>query len=393
MNSPTYDEDDYSQSSGGDKKPAASNTETAEDDDASKEGRQEVSKAAESEPTVKPKSKEVATTLEIIPSTARTPQDVLCGRGMPFQSYPGNVNMHELVGEHRDEYMSSKRAQKPLVIKSIIQKLKDAGARFLRPHGEFRSNEDDEWVEVDDQYVYDKISHVMRHRQRAARSDVASSSPSSAKKRPSESATNAPASATSHTAANSDATHSRSLFAGAGPLHAFAAGNLGGALQHQQPTAQSLLASLTASQNQEAALRALALSTGQPPPLLTGLGLLGQPQPPPPFSSLMLGHQSLAAAQQQQQLLSLLGHSAPLPQQQPPVDQSILAQIRQNQLLQEIESQRLLAGARIQAQQQPSITDLVNEELRRRALQSLVAQTQAQQERSSAEGKGEEEKK
>jgi hypothetical protein len=331
----------------------------------------------------------VAKRLEIISSSARTPQDVLCGRGMPFQSYPGNVAMHELVGKHRDEYMSSKRAQKPLVIKKIIQKLKDSGARFLRPYGEFHSSEDDLWVEVDDQYIYDKISHVMRHRQRAARSEASSSAVEKGTKTTiDKSAAAIPAAGAETLSSGAAAYGSATASAGAASnqaslVGALAAGGFGGAFP-QQPTLQSLLTSIVGPQNQEALLLAL-LSSGQTP-LLSRLGLVDQS--PPPLSSVLSGQNFLGM--QQQQLLSQFGLQVP---PQPSLDPSIFAQLRRNQLLGGIESQRLMAAVGLQSQAQPSalLNDLLNNELRLRALQQRLGLGQGQ-ERPSEESKKDEEK-
>jgi hypothetical protein len=94
----------------------------------------------------------------LISTSDRTTKDVLCGRGQPFQVWEGNRTMHRLVDSYRDEYLNARRAEKPYIIKKIIQELRDGGSRFLRPHG------DDDWVEVDDESAYHKISHVIRLR-------------------------------------------------------------------------------------------------------------------------------------------------------------------------------------------------------------------------------------
>jgi hypothetical protein len=97
------------------------------------------------------------TNAEALASIDRTPNDILCGRGQPFQVWEGNRTMHRLVNSYRDDYLNARRAEKPQIIKKIIQELRDGGSRFLRPHG-------DRWVEVDEESVYHKISHVMRLR-------------------------------------------------------------------------------------------------------------------------------------------------------------------------------------------------------------------------------------
>jgi hypothetical protein len=93
---------------------------------------------------------------------------------MPFQSYPGNLAMHDVVNAHRYEYITSRKSGKSQVLKKIIQELKTSGARFLKPYREFQSKDSSSWIEADDHCIYEKISHAMRQRQRTSRMAAAS---------------------------------------------------------------------------------------------------------------------------------------------------------------------------------------------------------------------------
>ncbi|KAG7344240.1 hypothetical protein IV203_022248 [Nitzschia inconspicua] len=336
----------------------------------------------------------------IIPSSSRTPRDILCGRGMPFQSYPGNIAMHEVVNQHKDEYIASRRSDKPRVIKNIILQLKDSGARFLKPYGEFQSNESDRWVEVDDQYVYDKISHVMRHRQRAARGALAAaaSRQPDVKETPSSSTSFAvPAVALLQESSTSSSISTgleslRNAFnygnigsngldsTGLGQLHnsilaqiqdrTFARPNTGPGVADQQSMLQALIQSERASLLSELGL------TSQPMSLLRGQNH--------PFGNQQLLSSALGLQQQRQHQV----------QQQALIEQALVAHLQQQQLQREIQNQRLFtAAAGLQSAtsgQQPQnstmLEALMAEELRRQLL-IWLAQNQGLQPPSESKDK------
>ncbi|KAG7370883.1 hypothetical protein IV203_019453 [Nitzschia inconspicua] len=337
----------------------------------------------------------------IIPSSSRTPRDILCGRGMPFQSYPGNIAMHEVVNQHKDEYIASRRSDKPRVIKNIILQLKDSGARFLKPYGEFQSNESDRWVEVDDQYVYDKISHVMRHRQRAARGAIAAA----ASRQPD--VKEAPSSSTSFAvpavALLQERSPSSSISTGLQDLrNAFSCGNIGGisldstvlGQLHNSILAQILQDRTFARPNtspgvadQQAMLQALIQS--ERASLLSELGLTSQPVSllrgqNHPFGNQQLLPSALGLQQQRQHQV----------QQQALIEEALVAHLQQQQLQREIQNQRLFtAAAGLQSAtsgQQPQnstmLEALMAEELRRQLLMRL-AQNQGLQPPSESKNK------
>ncbi len=94
----------------------------------------------------------------------RTPNDVLCGRGIPIQNYHGNIRLHRILDSFREEYLATNRRDKPDLIRRIIAKIKEGGARFLKRKSLFENESDDPWEEMDDSYAYEKVSHALRCR-------------------------------------------------------------------------------------------------------------------------------------------------------------------------------------------------------------------------------------
>ena len=94
----------------------------------------------------------------------RNNQDVLFGRGKPFQNHNGNRKMLGLIDQYKRQYNESPRDQKRPIVEEIIGILSNDGGRFLR-----RYNEDVNstwWTEVPRQVAFDKVSHAFRSRGR-----------------------------------------------------------------------------------------------------------------------------------------------------------------------------------------------------------------------------------
>ena len=58
--------------------------------------------------------------------------DVILGRGKPFQNWPGNQFMLSLCDCYRERYHSAERAQKNHIIEEVKDIIKGRGGRFLR---------------------------------------------------------------------------------------------------------------------------------------------------------------------------------------------------------------------------------------------------------------------
>ena len=95
------------------------------------------------------------------PILERNNFDILCGRGIPIQTYTGNIRLHEIVNSRRPEYTAASRQDKPQIIKDIVQEMKAGGGRFLR---RAKVGGTDAWEEMDDDFAYQKVGHALRNR-------------------------------------------------------------------------------------------------------------------------------------------------------------------------------------------------------------------------------------
>eukprot|EP00815_Leptocylindrus_aporus_P009771 CAMPEP_0116065402 /NCGR_PEP_ID=MMETSP0322-20121206/9742_1 /TAXON_ID=163516 /ORGANISM="Leptocylindrus danicus var. apora, Strain B651" /LENGTH=347 /DNA_ID=CAMNT_0003551711 /DNA_START=119 /DNA_END=1159 /DNA_ORIENTATION=+ len=60
------------------------------------------------------------------------PNDVLCGRGGKINNHPGNRAFRDLIKEHQDSYLQSKKKLKPNVAASIVWIIRERKGRFLK---------------------------------------------------------------------------------------------------------------------------------------------------------------------------------------------------------------------------------------------------------------------
>ena len=132
--------------------------------------------------TAKPHQEQVCKMPDAIKSQNIQPtqNDILCGRGRPFQCHYGNLEFHKLVGEHRDMYSRARRARKPEIAQELVQMIK-SGKRG--PPGRFlkRNNLAQGWMEVSDEVAQEKVSHALRDK--PTRRKLSKSKKSEAKKR------------------------------------------------------------------------------------------------------------------------------------------------------------------------------------------------------------------
>mmetsp|Transcript_35127 Transcript_35127/g.85000 ORF Transcript_35127/g.85000 Transcript_35127/m.85000 type:complete len:685 (+) Transcript_35127:147-2201(+) len=92
--------------------------------------------------------------------------DVLLGRGRPLQKHYGNLNYHFLVEEYQAEHERSTKSEKTMMVKTILDKIRKYGGRFLK--------QDDVgfWVEIDDDTARAKISQTFRNHRCVARATL-----------------------------------------------------------------------------------------------------------------------------------------------------------------------------------------------------------------------------
>ncbi len=86
------------------------------------------------------------------------PIDVLCGRGRPYQDFPGNIRVGRIVDEHVPLYLETQeRLAKTMIAISIVQNIQRSGGRFL-------NRRDDGWEIAEDRVARGKISQALRVR-------------------------------------------------------------------------------------------------------------------------------------------------------------------------------------------------------------------------------------
>jgi hypothetical protein len=89
--------------------------------------------------------------------TALSQYDVLCGRTAESYGHPGNTRFRDIVQQRREEYRSAtRRSDKNLITKQVIQSVLGHGGRFLRFDARVG------WTPLNDELVYEKVSHALR---------------------------------------------------------------------------------------------------------------------------------------------------------------------------------------------------------------------------------------
>jgi hypothetical protein len=84
------------------------------------------------------------------------PQDVLLGRGRPYQEFPGNIHLGRIVDLYRDRYkQTTERLEKTVISMEVVQRIQASGGRFLQRKA-------GGWEIADDIVPREKISQVLR---------------------------------------------------------------------------------------------------------------------------------------------------------------------------------------------------------------------------------------
>jgi hypothetical protein len=95
------------------------------------------------------------------------PQDVLLGRGRPFQEFPGNMALNDALDNHREAYkQATSRRGKTNLSQKILQDIQRKGGHFLKQQG------GDHWVVVTDLVAREKIAHGFRMPRKQARDEI-----------------------------------------------------------------------------------------------------------------------------------------------------------------------------------------------------------------------------
>jgi hypothetical protein len=92
------------------------------------------------------------------------PYDVLCGRGVPTRTSPGNQAFRELIKQHEVEYIACRRNDKPVIATNLMEKVRTRGGRFLRrvKISHLDGRERYAWNVLGANRVYEKICQALR---------------------------------------------------------------------------------------------------------------------------------------------------------------------------------------------------------------------------------------
>lgn len=77
--------------------------------------------------------------------------DVLLGRGRPYQEFSGNKKLASIIQNRKEEYQASGKLQKTELTNVILQEIKSSGGRFLK-----KSDDGRFWVLVNDDVAREK---------------------------------------------------------------------------------------------------------------------------------------------------------------------------------------------------------------------------------------------
>ena len=96
------------------------------------------------------------------------PEDILCGRGKPFQNHPGNKKMLTLVAEHKQAYCKEKRERKRVFAEKIVKMINKSGARFLKRVEALSDSSSVHFEIVDQEIAFEKVMHALRSKDRSS---------------------------------------------------------------------------------------------------------------------------------------------------------------------------------------------------------------------------------
>jgi hypothetical protein len=80
--------------------------------------------------------------------------DILVGKGKPFQRHVGNVWLRTIVESYMDEYIALAKGGKHIVIRKVLDAVRKDRGRFLK------KERDDWWTEVSEADALDKITKL-----------------------------------------------------------------------------------------------------------------------------------------------------------------------------------------------------------------------------------------
>ena len=90
-------------------------------------------------------------------------QDVLFGKGTPFQNHPGNMRFRELIADHIKQYDKSQKKEKKDIAFGIIDTIRQSGGLFLKQDGGLWTRVNDEVARLKVTAAFRTFRHSLRH--------------------------------------------------------------------------------------------------------------------------------------------------------------------------------------------------------------------------------------
>lgn len=101
--------------------------------------------------------------------------DILLGRGRPYQDFPGNIRLSQVVEMRMAQYETKHKSEKTTIAIDIVHTIKGMGGRFLkRVSNDDEAAADSSWEEVDFAVAHKKVSSSFRTRKRIKGSSTGS---------------------------------------------------------------------------------------------------------------------------------------------------------------------------------------------------------------------------
>ena len=91
-------------------------------------------------------------------------QDVLYGKGTPFQNHPGNKRLRQLIADQIKQYDKSQRGEKKAIALGIIETIRQSGGLFLKQDGS-------KWTRVNNDAARLKVTAAFRTFRQARKKD------------------------------------------------------------------------------------------------------------------------------------------------------------------------------------------------------------------------------
>jgi hypothetical protein len=91
-------------------------------------------------------------------------EDVLLGRGRPFQTNSGNQRMLRLVHDNKARYDNTKREQRRMIAEKVLDLVCKSGSQFLR-----RVDDTCYWETVPRAVASDKVDNALRNKKKRNR--------------------------------------------------------------------------------------------------------------------------------------------------------------------------------------------------------------------------------